>query len=481
MKRNHLLWIDIVAATTLLGMMLVVDGECYRRGVDLGTLTLGAAALAFFFSLGKPWKLLPTWRRGSISAYVLASISLLAGLVSDLLLPIAIAWSALLWAWLSGRLPDKARQRVFRLLLLTLFVFPWVDLDAKPVNWTMRIASAIASQQALDRMGLPTTREGTVLHLVGQPVEINEQCGDGQTLHAMLIVGLAAAHVYPGSRQPIWPWMPVLCLFAWLGNILRVMLICLAVAYSLGEPYFGWLHDGGGWLVVALMMGLCIAGFATWNRLRQAFRSMEHRPSQVWWPWKGRLRPEGMSASVALWGLPLVCVTLGCLWRMIPLPDAQLRLQHLSVPDGDHPSRDLELTESEMRLLGEARCVKRVYRFGRREFLVTAIDGSGNRRAVHDPMYCWTIIDSSQQPLRGGNGTALRVVDQGIEKDVLFWFSNGATKHASPTRYLLQTSLRRATLGWLGEEPVLLLVEPLEPAPVNWYRVLDEFPWLMDL
>ncbi len=481
MKRNHLLWIEVVAATILLGMLLVVDRECYRRGVDFGTLILGAVALGLFFSLGRPWKLLPNWRRGSISAYALASIGLLVGLVSDLLLPIAIAWSALLWAWLGGRLPNEGRQRIFRLLLLTLFVFPWVDLDAKPVNWTMRVTSAMAVQQALDWMDLPTAREGTVLHVAGQPVEITEHCGGSQTLHAMLIVGLAAAHIYLSSRSPIWPWLPVLCLFAWLANTLRVMLICLAVTCSLGEPHFGWFHDGGGWLVLALMTCLCVVSFAGWNRLRQSFPSLGCQPLRAWWPNARQLRQKGTFASVALWGLLLVSVILGCLWRMIPLSDAQQRLQQLPALDGDHAGRDLALTEFEESQLGNARCVKRVYRFGEREYMVTAIDGTGNRRAVHDPMYCWTIIDSSEQPLNGGNAMALRVVEQGIEKDVLFWFSNGATKHASPTRYLLQTSLRRATLGWLGEEPVLVLVEPLEPAPVNWFRVLDGFPWLMEL
>jgi hypothetical protein len=188
-----------------------------------------------------------------------------------------------------------------------------------------------------------------------------------------------------------------------------------------------------------------------------------------------------MLARAALWSLLAACVLLGTLWRMVPLPDAQDRLRQLPAFGDARRSRDLPLTESEIRWLGDAQAVKRVYRFGGREFLVTVIDGTRNRRAVHDPMYCWTITKSTEQPLPGGNGTVLRVVEDGIEREVLFWFSDGIVKHSSPARFWLQTSWRRATLGRLGDEPLLVLVEPLDSAPVNWFRLLDAVPWLMDL
>jgi hypothetical protein len=35
-------------------------------------------------------------------------------------------------------------------------------------------------------------------------------------------------------------------------------------------------------------------------------------------------------------------------------------------------------------------------------------------------------------------------------------------------------------LGKLGAEQVLLIVEPLDSGRVNWFRVLDGLPWLLD-
>jgi hypothetical protein len=83
--------------------------------------------------------------------------------------------------------------------------------------------------------------------------------------------------------------------------------------------------------------------------------------------------------------------------------------------------------------------------------------------------------------VRGGEATSLRVVEDGREKDVLFWFTTGTQRHASPARYLLQTSLRRATLGGWGREPLLVIIEPLDGGPVNWFRFLDQFGMLAQL
>jgi exosortase/archaeosortase family protein len=480
MKRYNFLTSDLIAAAVLAGWALLVFGESSRRGVDLGTLGMGAAALGFFFTLGSPWSFQPGWRPIHLGAAAWAAIGLVVGLATDLLLPISLAWSALLWAWLRCRVSEEARPRIRRLLLLTALVFPWADLDIKPVHWAMRVSAAGVVQPALTWCGLPTTREGTLLRVAGQAVEISEHCAGGETLHAMLVVGLAAAYVYLNRRQAILPWLPVLCGFAWLANTLRVLLIAVAAGCFPHSRYFAWVHDVGGWLVVALMTGLCVGCFAAWNRFGPACRTLGRRPLN-WWTELRPRRGESAFGRAALWSLLVACVGVGLVWRLVPLPAAQARLRQLPAASDGRPVRDVALTESEVRWLGEAQAVKRVYHCGGREFLVTAIDGTRNRRAVHDPMYCWTITAATDQPLPGGSGRVLRVLEEGIEKEILFWFSDGVRQHASPARYWLQASWRRATLGRLGAEPLLLIVEPVDAAPVNWFRVLDGFPWLLDL
>jgi len=143
--------------------------------------------------------------------------------------------------------------------------------------------------------------------------------------------------------------------------------------------------------------------------------------------------------------------------------------------------RDVPLTESERKRLGDATAVKRVYDVGGTHFTVTAIDGTRNRRVVHDPTYCWTVTDASELPVDGGIAKMIRVVENGREKEMMYWFSDGSVRHASPIRYVCQTAARRMTLGWAGCEPILVLVEPCEARPVNWFRFIDDFPTLFQI
>ena len=268
MRGTSIRWSDWAVLATLAVWACLIGWEGYRRGVTVGTLTLGGTALFMFVILGSPWSLGAGPARWNVPALLVAACCFLLGWVSDLLLAMAVAWSSLLWAWLDGRLNQESNPRIFRLLILTLFVFPWVDTDLKPVSWWLRVTSAAASQAVLTQAGLPTTRDGTGLSVAGRLVEVNEQCDGRETLHAMLIVGLAAATVYLGTTRPIWPWLAPLLALAWVANTLRVLLVCLGAVWFEEERYRTWLHDWGGWLVVALMLGLCLCCFSLWNRFR---------------------------------------------------------------------------------------------------------------------------------------------------------------------------------------------------------------------
>ncbi|MCY2988656.1 MAG: exosortase/archaeosortase family protein [Planctomycetota bacterium] len=485
MRERNLRATDGIMLAVLAATAVAIGWECARRDVSANALSLGAAALLLFVGLGGPWRFRRESTRWNVGLLLLSSLGVLIGLATDLVLPIAFAWSAGLWAWLQTRLETPAKPRVARLLLLSLFIFPWVDLDLKPLSWWLRITSAAAVESTLATAGLETAREGTVVFVSGQPVEVNEHCAGRETLHAMLVVGLAAAHVFLGPQQLIWPWLAVLPALAWLANSLRVLLVCLGAMWFEQARYRDWLHDGGGWLVVGLMLGLCMLSLACWKRTSTFIqlwnwnRSNHAEPSSLRLPrWRfGQFR--GMPfQQLGLGVLLLSCLVIGGVWRLVPLDNAQARLQQLSRTVA---GRVVPLSESEQRRLGAAAAVKRVCRVGGREFLVTAIDGTANRRAVHDPAYCWTVTESSELPVRGGQARLLRALDDGTEKEVLFWFSDGASRYTSPVRYLFQTSLRRATFGRFGQEPVLVLVEPVISTPVNWFRFLDSASWLMEL
>ena len=60
--------------------------------------------------------------------------------------------------------------------------------------------------------------------------------------------------------------------------------------------------------------------------------------------------------------------------------------------------------------------------------------------------------------------------------EAMFWFSDGTERHSSALRYWLQTTLRRLSLGRSGEEPLLVILQPLTGTALQWDRLLVRFP-----
>jgi hypothetical protein len=181
-----------------------------------------------------------------------------------------------------------------------------------------------------------------------------------------------------------------------------------------------------------------------------------------------------------VWVAAFVVAAAAVLWRLAPLPDARDRTE--AVEAG--PGRKLEaipLAPWEAEYFGRARALRWLATGRGRPVVVTVVDGGGNRRAVHDPGYCfrgagWTVV--SEEPLALPHGEAVRVRLQkaGEELDAVYWFSDGRRAHASPTRYWWDTTRRRLTLGASGPEPVLVLLVPAQGGAVSWPEWLDKWP-----
>lgn len=187
-----------------------------------------------------------------------------------------------------------------------------------------------------------------------------------------------------------------------------------------------------------------------------------------------------------LWIGLAIAIGLGLLWQFYPLRDAQARIKALPQNGLSYSGQDLQIPDAMRALFGKAEVIKRGYQVGEQRFIVWIIDGSHNRHAVHDPLYCirgdgWTVISQNDFPVDGGTAQLIRAEKKGRETESLVWFSNGSERHGSALRYWWQTTLRRLTLGHAGEEPILVTVQPAGGAPVNWRELTEKFPALFEL
>lgn len=186
------------------------------------------------------------------------------------------------------------------------------------------------------------------------------------------------------------------------------------------------------------------------------------------------------------WGGAGVMALLIVASQLWPLPDAAARIARLSPAGVWHRTVPVELAPWEREFFRRAEVVKRIAVVQRERFVLTVIDGSHNRQAVHDPEFCfrgagWTIEGVTEVAVGHGNARLLRLRKDTTTAEALFWFSDGVTSFSAPWRYWIAATWRRLTFGRSGAEPVLVLLTSLDAAPPKWPSVLEHWPELARL
>ena len=177
----------------------------------------------------------------------------------------------------------------------------------------------------------------------------------------------------------------------------------------------------------------------------------------------------------------------GAFWDRFLAKDLKPRMNQLPKSGLGYIGLDLPMVPSEDSVYKRAHVLKRGYQYGLyNRFVLIVVDGSQNRHAVHDPLYCfrgagWDIVINQTIPIEGGEARFLRLLKNGKERETLYWFSDGQTRHVSVGRYWFQTTLRRLTLGFSGQEPVMVILQPFGENPFYWQKIITQFGPLTEL
>lgn len=192
------------------------------------------------------------------------------------------------------------------------------------------------------------------------------------------------------------------------------------------------------------------------------------------------------STSSLLWIGLAFAIALGALWQFYPLPDAKPRLEALPLNGPRFSAINAPLSPFEKTFFMKIDLLKRVYTFDQEKAFIYVLDGTHDRHLVHDPFYCfrgagWEKLSQETFPIPDGHANLVRLTKNGHIKNTLYWFSDGQTAYTSPLRYWWETTLRRLTLGKSGNEPVLIVIQPLDKENLNWNKLKDDFPELFKL
>ncbi|BBM86895.1 exosortase-associated EpsI family protein [Candidatus Uabimicrobium amorphum] len=200
-----------------------------------------------------------------------------------------------------------------------------------------------------------------------------------------------------------------------------------------------------------------------------------------------RSREQSVSISLKLSQLAAayaIFFILAFIWPFLPHREQQ-RLFDIPKKGFGFVSQDIALTDREQRSFGKANALKRFYKVGKQEFILLAIDGTKDRHAVHDPHYCivgagWKIISARKISHRGGDLNFVKLQRGQQTKEVVYWFAAELSTYTSPTRYWYETTMRRMTLGYLYQEPVLVILQTVNSKPLKWNKIFDLMPQILE-
>lgn len=179
-----------------------------------------------------------------------------------------------------------------------------------------------------------------------------------------------------------------------------------------------------------------------------------------------------------LWIFLVVAIGLGLLWQFYPLPDAKKRIEGLPLNGPGFVGQDVPLNDFEESFFKNVNVLKRVYRVNDSNYFLTVLDGTHNRHVVHDPYYCftgsgWQIDNADKISIQGGTAEQLLISKGAQNKSAIFWFSDGKDNFNSAWKYWMAATLRRLSLGYSGQEPVLVMLQPLDnTTDVDWNKIL---------
>lgn len=213
------------------------------------------------------------------------------------------------------------------LLLGFLFPLPAVPMDQLAL-WLQGVVTALAG--GVLGLFLPTHREGCVLHLPGQDLEVGAACSGLRQLVAFAVLTVLAGCL--GRRSRSFRVLLVLCtpLVAIGANLLRVLLMALAQRWIGPSATAGAWHDAWGIVSMVCGVGLLLAGRAWLDRLLGEGHDRDEAPETlraVTDAQRVGIRPAtGLTAAVIGIGLTLAAqaVLLAHLQARPAVPTAEL-------------------------------------------------------------------------------------------------------------------------------------------------------------
>lgn len=302
-------------------------------------------------------------------------------IVGFVCLLVAVPWA------LFGRRTAKA---VLFPALFLLFCLPLATfLDIVTVH--LRLLASSTAFGVLRGFGAEVVRRGTMIGALDGSfaIDVAEPCSGLRSLFALM--ALTAAYAY--FNQPTWFRRAVLFAssvpLAILGNVVRILSICLVAQYASGDFAMGFYHDYSGYVVFVVAILLMVAVGEAMRKFLGPGPAEEGAAPE----------PAPAAAAGGVRRFVRVAVPAALLALVVPAMVFQSMTPEVTVAEapevhlGELPgyeSAELGPGEAELNVLpADTRIEKRMYTApDGRWFQVTVVVGGRSKSSIHRPELC---------------------------------------------------------------------------------------------
>jgi len=432
--------------------------------LELGFL-LSATAACLVLILAQPMSLQPG-RNSSRWLFGGGCAVYLIGLLADLSLVSTFGWIMLLRSCLPMNPSNGLNASVLPLAFLAT---PWIHSDLSFLSGALRDVATLLAGHILWFFNVGGQIGPSVLAVGNRTLSIAGECDGRNSLHAALIAGFTILYAQQRSNFALGKYFIVILLAAWLANLSRITFLAVAVAEFGDQVSIELLHAWSGHCSVLVLCAVCYL-FYTYSQRTPA---PVHVPKRR----KGKYGESRPPVKLSLYYSVLLLACGACvLWVSTQSGRSSQRIGRIESECKRYGLMPDSFSVAETQQLGAATAIRYRIILGQDEFLLTVVDGSRHRQAVHDPEYCWTVLAREIVPNEHGTAQAVTTLKGGKPTSTLYWYCSDNKRYCSPLKYMLATSLRRISAGWLSEEPLLVVVTPASGNTINWHEFLDLFP-----
>jgi len=170
------------------------------------------------------------------------------------------------------------RELAFPLLLLP-FMIPLPTVVYNQITFPLQLFASAVAEKSLDVLGVPVFRDGNILNLASQPLNVAEACSGIRSLLSLSFLSQVYAYFFDRKVWMRWVLLIATVPIAIVANSARVTLtgVFSEINPALAEGFF---HEAEGWVIFVVALVILVAVHQTFNFMYRRWRPERVLPKE---------------------------------------------------------------------------------------------------------------------------------------------------------------------------------------------------------